>query len=418
MKQFPLYISVIVKLRNFRLINIFRNAGLYFSASIVQLLISLITTPIYSRYLSASEFATIAYFHAIQAFLAPISTLSFTFYYLMNYYKQTKEENERDFGELLCFLSISNLVLFAIGYVGLKLYFKIFSISFPLLPYAVIILGYLFFDTFRGFILIHLKINKLAGKYLMVALGVILVNMTFSLFFVIHMKMGAAGRMLGQMIAVAILAAVVIIVLIRRGQFKVSLSNVKRALITSIPIMLAAYAHYPINNIDKLYLERLGNNNEFGFYCIGVTIAGYVTIMVKALFDAFEPDFFKYYNTNKRKYLIYVMTFLSTVVVFILLFISFSPFIVKILTAGRYTRAYAYSNIHVFATIFAAISMVLTNMFLNLKRTNSLLINNVICGVAAVIVYKILISKFEYIGANYSKIIVSAFFALIQFIIL
>jgi len=60
-----------------------QNAGLYFLGSIVQALFALITQPIYSIYLSASEFGIIGYFEAIKGFFTPIFILGMTSVYLM-----------------------------------------------------------------------------------------------------------------------------------------------------------------------------------------------------------------------------------------------------------------------------------------------------------------------------------------------
>ena len=64
-----------------------------------------------------------------------------------------------------------------------------------------------------------------------------------------------------------------------------------------------------------MYLERLGNIDELGYYIVGATMAGYIQVFSNALGSTFQPDIFKaIVNRDRRQYLKYCAVMLGATI--------------------------------------------------------------------------------------------------------
>jgi O-antigen/teichoic acid export membrane protein len=393
----------------------FRNAVYYFGGSIIQMLIGLITSPIFARNLEASDFATIGYFQSLQSIVLPLSTLSLNFFYMMRYFRETDETNNKNFSNILVFLSLSNTVLISLNFFVLFIYFKVAHVSIPLLPYAIIMLSTLFFEVYKSFTLLDFKVKKKALSYFILSASYAVFNVLLGLLFVVYLKGGAAGKMLGTSLTSFIISASVIYIYRRRISLKLDVQLIKNGLKYSFPMLLSAYAYIPLTNIDRLFVERLHNINEMGLYSIGISMASYISIMGSAIGKAFEPDFFRFVISNDRKkFALHSIFYIGSIFIASVLFIIFSKYIISYLTSRRYTEAYRYANLNVIASFIMDIAGITNVIILALQKTKYMLIINLLTGAVALFLYYFLVGTYGFQGGNYSKIAIAVVYLLFQ----
>lgn len=393
----------------------FRNAFFYFGGSIIQMMIGLITSPIFARNLEASDFATIGYFQSLQSIALPLSTLSLNFYYLMRYFRETDERNLRNFSNILVFLSLSNTLLVTANFLIVFIYFKVAHVSIPLTPYVFIMLSTLFFEVYKMFALLDFKIKKKALSYFIMSACYAVLNVLLGLLFVVHYQGGASGRMLGTALATFIIAVSFIFLYRKKLSFKLDIPLIREGLKYAFPMLLSAYAYIPLTNIDRLFVERLNNINEMGLYNIGISMAAYLGILGHALGKAFEPDFFKFVIANDRKsFFKHALFYICTMFIASVLFLSFSRYIVAYLTSGRYTIAYKYANFNVIALFIMNIASITNVIILALQKTKYMLIINLLTGIMGICIYSLLVGNFGFQGGNYSKILIALIYIILQ----
>lgn len=258
------------------------NTIYYMGGNAVQFLVAIFTLPIYSRYLSPTDFAILGYYTAINAFLFPVFDLSMNSYYLTNYYSPYTVSTDEELSYAVNVLNIANIAVGIAGFFIIAVYFGTFHVEFPLYPYVLIVLLYLFFSKYRTLFLIDARIRKKGLQYFLLSASGVLFTAIFSLSFVIGLRAGAAGRLGGQLAAQLLVAVVVLSIWIRRKRIKFHVTFAKAKLLDSFkfawPLILAGYSYYPIGNIDKIFLERLHDPKEFGFYSVGLFVANYVGV--------------------------------------------------------------------------------------------------------------------------------------------
>lgn len=245
------------------------NSFYYFGGTFVQFLVAIITQPIYSRYLELKDFAIIGYFVAIQAILFPLFSMTLPFYYLAKYWKiENGETPQKNLSFILNFLNISNGLIAVISFIIIGAYFKAFSVTIPLTPFLFIVFAQLFFEKYKSYYLIECRVQKKGLNFFLINILQIALNAGFSLYFVVLLKSGATGRMGGMLLGVVITSLIALWFLIKEKRYVFSLRinriKVNEALKYCIPLIIGAYAYFPIGNIDRIFLERLGNISEYG----------------------------------------------------------------------------------------------------------------------------------------------------------
>jgi O-antigen/teichoic acid export membrane protein len=389
------------------LFNNIKNTALYFLGSIVQSILALIAQPIYSMHLTADEFGIIGYFNAIKSIFIPIFIFGMTSVYLMRYFKQSEEDNKKLLFNITFFLCCFNTIVLFVGYAAIYLYFKYLNVNIPLNPFTWFILITLLLNNIKSVVLINFRIRKKAWSFFAFSAVNTVLNVGIGLFFVAYFKWGAEGRMLAPIISSLAMLPICIYVLRKYTTVNFNLTVILKAIRVALPLVFAAYAYVPINNIDRFFLERLNNLSELGLYNIGITIAGYVQLAFVALALAFEPDIFKSVaEMNMKKLRMIALIMFLPYLLFVFIFFLSSEIIISILTAGRYVAAEQYTNIAIMAVFLMGVFAFFNKIFIALGKTKLTLYVNILGGFSATIIMYLAVANYGHIGAVYGKIII------------
>jgi O-antigen/teichoic acid export membrane protein len=395
------------------------NSFFYFGGSFLQFVVAIFTQPIYAKYLELEDFAVMGYFSAIQAIIFPLFSMTLPFYYLSKYWKQDGESNpQENLSFILNFLNIANLLLAIISFLLVSVYFNLFHITFPLLPFIIIVMTNLYFEKYKLYYLIECRVQKKGLKYFLFSVMQIFLNTGFSLYFVVSLNGGAIGRMSGPMLGVVITGLVALTLLIKEKKyifsFRVDKTKIKEALKYCVPLIVGAYAYYPITNIDRMFLERLGNTKEYGYYSIGLTIAGFAGTFFLALYQSFEPDLYKLISQKRYKqYVLFITLYMLILGGLSILFITFSTPVVSFLTSGRYTYASKYANIFIIGIFFMQLGGLFEQLFTAFGATQYAMWRNILMGISCIILYYFMIQEYAFYGANITRVITSVIYVLL-----
>jgi O-antigen/teichoic acid export membrane protein len=392
----------------------FKNGLYYMGGAILQLFIAFFTQPIFSMNLSSEDFGIIAYYSAIQGGLNPLILLGLPQIFLMNFYRNSKEVNEKNLFNSLCIQSIFGLIFSLLSILVLWYIFSNFDINVDLFPYIYLVLVLLYFNNYKSFYLLNLRVRKKGLSFLLITTLPIIISTLTGLYFVVHLQMGAFGRMLGTACGSLFTGLVSIWVLRKYTIHKVDWSFLKINLSKIVTLTLSAYAFFPIRNIDKIFLERLDNISELGYFGIGSRIATMVFLAGNALHSAFEPDYYKAVsNSNYKKLYKTAALYTGTLLFGIIIFLFISEYVVDFFTAGRYTRAYIYANYLVVGVFFMLLFGIINSVITAKKRVKDLLLINILGGLGALLANYFLINQWGFMGGCYAKIATGIILSLI-----
>ena len=160
------------------------------------------------------------------------------------------------------------------------------------------------------------------------------------------------------------------------------------------------------NGYDRVFLERLGNVQELGYYVVGVQIAGYITIFQTTLGSTFQPDIFQSIAERNYKKLAKISTLLiGGVTIIVIIFIVAAPLVIQILTAGRYMQSVKYTQIVAFSTITSAIYYTISQVTIALGKSYLTLFNKIITSICSIALFSMLINKYQFNGAAWGLVL-------------
>ena len=381
-----------------------KNSGYYFFSSLLVAIIGVLLNPLFARYLSHDDYAVLGYFSSFNFLLMPLLHYSLFQYYTRQYYFIPENEREKLGNTIFCGANI-------VGLIALTLFMIIFSFlynlkaqkSFSFFPYAILIYSQLYIGNIISFYKIQLRIKRKAKRFAIYSILSCLVTSFLSVFFVVVLKNGAEGKLIGTLLATIIIALYSLKYVC--SNFKIDIVELKKALKFCTPLTISALFWYGLNGVDRLFLEPLGNNVELGLYNIGLSIAGYLTIFHTTLSSTFEPDIYQAISTNNvKKIIFYIILIVGAVAFFNILFIALAPYIIGILTAYRYNDAAPYARILALHNIVLSLYYIVVTLLVGYGYTKLELGIRVLGALLSAISYYIFIKFWQFYGAAWGQV--------------
>ncbi len=388
------------------------NTGLYLTASVVSSLIGIVVNPLLAMNLSPTDYAITSYYTSLATFVTPIIGFFLIDYYLREYYKVDKQDREQIKGVIFKLLIIIQLISTAICLLGVSIYVKASHSSFELFPYALFSVGSLYFQLPYQLKIAEYRIAGNGRGFAIYSIVWSIVNTVLQLLFVVILHFGAAGK-LGGTFLYSILSFCWCVYPNRQYlTTKIELVRLKEIGLYCYPLVLAATLSFFTNGYDKILLERQGEVELLGIYAVGCQIAGYISVFSSSIKSTFQPDMFKAIaNKSIKKVIVTVLVVVLGVSFFVLLFYLFCPFIIRILTAGRYMESTAFARIVCLSAVTSTIYYQISQFTYGIGLSKIVLYNKVVCTIMNIALMYFLVSKYSAIGAAWGLVIGWLFFS-------
>lgn len=381
-----------------RLISVFR----YFAASLIPLLLNLATNPLVASNMSAEDYAIVGYYKSYNTLMLPLVLFYVLHFYTKSFYELDDAKREMLKAYIFKFLIYASIVVALISIGGIYAYtiFLNANTQIPLFPYVWISILALPLTGLYSLTLVDYKMARKSKSYLGVSIIYSLVTVGLLLLFVVVFKMGAFGNLISILLTNAFFFFACCYV--NRGLFKVkvSLSGYKPLVMFCLPLTLAAALGFFSNGYDRVYLERLGQVEELGFYVVAFSICNYLHHFSDAVGNTFQPDIFQSLaSRNFVRYMKFSGIVLAANAFVVLLFIPLSTTIVDILTAGKYVYSSHYMKILAVSSLASAVYYVVSQFTVAMGLTSITLYNKIFTSIASIIIYKVAIDTYGFNGA-------------------
>ena len=383
------------------------NSIYFMIPSILSMFIQLFTTPIFARNLSPTDFSIIGYFTAIGAIYSSLINYSLFSYYMRGFHARSEEENNHVISTTVLFLLLANTVFLSVNYFGWSVYFRLARVSFPIYPYLWITYINSFMGVFTGALFMYYKMYKKPYRFMWYSILSTVINIGLGLYLVVNLHMGATGKMLAIMCGNGLVGAISFKLLCR--EWVIDWQEVRNAFKLGYPMIVIVLLSIPVTNLDKLLLERNRDMVNYSYYTIGMQFSGYLMMMYTSIYQAFEPDVYKFANTNKKKLGLLALLIFGFAVISNLVFTLFSKPVIGLLTSYRYTGATKYANIFVWANLFSLATMFLAAIFVAKGKTLSLLWRKMAVSVCGTGLLYYSVNRWGFMGAAGTRVAVNFF---------
>ena len=385
-----------------------KTIGQYFGASLIPMLVSLAINPLVAMNMSPEDYAVVGYYSSFSTLLSPL-----IMFYMLHYYTKCYFEVDDEGRKRLRAMLVQSLIWFSglitlCCLIGLFGYISIFNkdSSIPFYPYALLSIGALPITGVYSLMLTDLRMSRASGRYLNISLTACFLTTSLTLLFVVVYKYGAFGKLLAPLIANIVFF--IYACFYYRDSFKISYD--KQSFMDMVkfclPLTIAAMLGFFSNGYDRVFLERLGNNTELGYYSVGVSMAAYISVFQSAIGNTFQPDLFQAIAQRNRKQLAKVVVVLvGSTACIVAVFIVAAPLVVKILTAGRYMMSVKYTQIVALSTLTSAMYYTVSQITIALGKSKITLATKIITTLVSVMMFSVLINHYSYMGAAWGLVL-------------
>lgn len=392
-----------------------QNLGIYLLASLIPMLISLVTNPFVAKNMSPTDYAITGYYTAFNTLLGPLVHFYLINYYTKRYFEFTDEKRKEMKATIFRMLIFFSFVLFLIALLGVYVYKTFFNqeSQLPFLPYAVMALLPLPIGGIYSLSLVDYRMQRDSKGFFKFSVSKGLLGTALILLFVVVLKWGAFGHLGSTLLA----ALVFFIIVLYRNRDLWKIPFNKKIAIESLvfcwPLVIASMLTFFSNGYDKVSLERAGDVIALGIYSVGFSIAHHLQVFSTSINDTFQPDIFEsIVKRNFKRSVRVVLVKLLLMAAVVGMFILFAPFLVRILTADRYVDSTPFARILSLASITSMMYYSMSQITVALGYTSITLINKILGSALSILSFSLLIPAYGAYGAAWGGVLSYFYFFL------
>jgi len=383
-----------------------KTAGVYLLATVIGSLLNVLINPLLAMNLSPEDYATIGYYTAYNTLFTPLMGFFLIDYFLKNRFVLSDRDLRKLQATVIKLLIIFSGLISIICLLGLYFYIAATNVSIPFFPYAILSLVSSYLGLLYAFRTAELKIDRKASSFFKLSTLQGLLNAVFALLFVVIGKWGACGRMAATLFVSLIFFIYCLIIyrdLLKEPMDKKHFFPIVKY---SSPLVLAGMMGFFTTGFDKVLLERQNDVYSLGIYSVALQMSGYINIFATAVKTTFQPDAYAAMaEKNIKKLIKTILLNVGIISLLVLIFIVLCPFVIHILTAGRYDAATDLSRILALSVITSTIYYQISQATYGSGLSHVTLINKIIGSVFTALLFIYMIPKYGAFGAAWSVVL-------------
>lgn len=379
-------------------------AALWFTISnILQKGISFISTPIFTRIMSAEQYGVYSVYQSWYSIIIIFATLNLYAGVYNN--GMTKYPNDRTrYTASLQGLSTSiTFVLFAIYLCAIDFWNKIFGLTtiFVLAMFAEILVipGYNFWSAGQRY-------DYKYKNQVLVAISITLIVPTVGVISVLNTSNKAEARVISMVLVHMCFAGFFYIYNFKNGKIFFDKKYWKFALAFNIPLIPHYLSQTVLNQADRIMISNIIGSGEAAIYSVAYTVSMMMTIVTNAINNSFVPYTYKSIKNGnidgvrKNSNFLVVLIFIACI-----LAMAFGPEIIWMVASSDYYEARWIIPPVAAALFFMFLFPLYCNIEFYYEETKCIMVASCLAAGVNIGLNYIVIETFGYIAAAYTTLI-------------
>jgi len=271
-----------------------KNLFFYTIPVIIGNILPIVALPFFTRILSVDDYGLYALAQAYAIFLSGISNFGLTIGYERNFYESSEASHRSGLLYTTILFVIAAFIFFGIlSFIfspHLSVWMKGDSKNSQIFFWAYLAVS---FTGLKMYFLAYFKNMENAKSYAWYSIDENLLNLAFSLFFVLYLKLGVMGLVWGQLLS----SAIVFLILSRKFLIELPPRLDKRLLIRSLKISLPLTPRIFFGVIgtqfDKYLIGMLNSIGGVGVYNMGQKIGNITFLYMNTVQNVYSPQVYK-----------------------------------------------------------------------------------------------------------------------------
>lgn len=351
-----------------------KHSAIYTISNFLTRATGIILIPIYTRYLSTSDYGIISNVTA----LVNLFTVFLTFGLRASWsrfffdYKDRSSEQKSFFGTLFTFLFISGFIItLLLSLFGKGLFHTIIP-GLDFYPFIIIALWAAFTRVFFRLKIDLFRVRKQSIQFGIFSFGRFLVTVTLTIIAIVYLGYGAIGKVGSEFFSWALFCIISVYLLWKDIKFEFNWKKLKSALRYGLPALLHSLSGVVIGLADRVFLTNLRGLSAVGIYTIGFQFGSIMNLITYSIHLSWSPFFMKLAKEkgDEAKVIFAKLTTYYAIVIFFLgIVISlFSEEFVLLFTTKHYYDAAYIVPIFVFSYVFNGFYFILSTKVFYVKR--------------------------------------------------
>ncbi len=401
-----------------------RHGAVYFVASLLTKGLHAILLPVYTTWLSPSDYATFSNLFAIAGLIVVATSLYLDNAYARFYFDECEEPTKLRalFSTLFIFTSVWGAIVASILFFLLAPYLTA-AYSIPALPYVAVVCVIPLFAQFNALARTHFRSQHRSGLVTSATYILAIVNAAIALTILIGIKATPAALLWGVLAGEAASAAYLLYKLFQDGliAFTIDRPQLRSALSYSIGLIPLTAASWLSGYSDRLLITWLGDANASGIYSVAFEIGRVINIFVLAIFMVYGPMMFALLKEDKPENILRIERFQSVFIHLLVgsaFFLSlFAPEFYRLFINASYNEGIPWVAILAASFVFAGLRKLYATPIYYQKLTIMISIGGIAQAALNFGINYALIPKYGAAVAAWSKLVSMAAVALFFYLL-
>lgn len=351
---------------------VIKNTSIYLGVSVFQSLMSFLLLPVFTFFLTKSEFGLVNVVNSVAGLLGLFFIFGSQSVINRLYFEyKDDEKNLKNFlGTIFFSKIIWNIVLAGFLVLSKDIIFPVLAKGVNFYPFLLVAIAIGFFDTLFTIYQTLQQTRQEGFKYAILQCVYLVLNNGITVLLLVAFNMKAEGVILGTLISLVIMTVFVFFKLKSQISLSIDKKVLRSAFTFSWPIFLHALFSWSLSSVNKLMLNNLISTEMVAVYSIGFIIAGIISMVTVALNRSFTPWFFQRMKKEKSKYEEIVKFAEFIILIYSILALGLSLFgydVVSLFVNKGYGDAWKIIPILSFAYVFQGLYFFFINI-LNYKK--------------------------------------------------
>ena len=261
-----------------------RNGGLFSVFSFTNRGIGFVLLILLAKFIQPEQYGELSLYSTYVELLGYFVGLSTAGYMSVSFFKETKDNFNKDFSAIFIITVVMSSILCMI----LLLFRNQLSV------WLKIDVGFLFLGLTTAFMITilqlnldYLRIKEKVSTYGILSCGYAIFNFVFSLFLVVNINFNWHGRVYAQTLSAFLLFFMAIVCFLRRKMFSFTKNweRYKKILIWGIPLIPHLISNWVRQGLDRYIIDATHTTADVGIFSFALTLSGIIG-MVGMAFNA------------------------------------------------------------------------------------------------------------------------------------
>lgn len=277
----------------------------YSALQFIGPVMTLLLTPLYLRYLTITEFASLSLLWLLGLLVANCGNLKLdqalrAFYF--DFTAQQSRQKERYFSQLFSVsLAISLLLIMGFGWIGETLFRLMFSDNYAFAaPLAPMVISIALLNQFANTAFVWQQNQEQLTRYSLFKLLPLTLNFSLQLLALLVWDMGLTGVVFAHLLSASLLGVAVLTHYRHYITTKINWPEILPSVRFALPLLLFGLLYYLDRNLDRAIVEKLMDTNHVAALGLWASLVGMVHLFLNALDTALRPTLFKHFKAADK----------------------------------------------------------------------------------------------------------------------